>query len=69
MEHFRKDTHRLRIKPSIKVEVNPNLELFAVIYILAFNGSEPFIIAPKDYINDVLTYFAPYKEHEAVKYI
>jgi len=56
-------------KASIKVEVNPNLELFAVIYILAFNGSDPFIIAPEDYINDVLTYFAPYKEHEAVKYI
>jgi len=54
---------------SIKVEVNPNLELFSVVYILAFNGSDPFIIAPKDYIQDVLTYFAPYKEHEAVKYI
>lgn len=56
-------------KASIIVEVNPNLELFAVVYILAFNGSDPFIIAPEDYINDVLTYFAPYKEHEAVEYI
>jgi len=56
-------------KCGIKVEVNPNLELFAVLYILAFNGSDPFITAPKGYINDVLTYFAPYREHEAVKYV
>ncbi|MCD6372381.1 MAG: DUF4932 domain-containing protein, partial [Thermococcus sp.] len=55
--------------PQVVVEVNPNLELFSVIYILAFNGSDPFIVAPQDYIQDVLTYFAPYKEHEAVKYI
>lgn len=53
----------------INVEVNPNLELFSVIYVLAFNGSDSFIIAPEDYVNDVLTYFAPYKEHEAVEYI
>ena len=53
----------------VTVEVNPNLELFSVVYILAFNGSDPFIIAPQDYVQDVLTYFAPYKEHEAVKYI
>lgn len=56
-------------EPQVVVEVNPNLELFSVIYILAFNGSDPFIVAPQDYIQDVLTYFAPYKEHEAVKYI
>jgi len=56
-------------EPQVTVEVNPNLELFAVVYILAFNGSDPFIIAPRDYVQDVLTYFAPYKEHEAVKYI
>ncbi len=53
----------------INVEVNPNLELFSAIYILAFNGSDPFIIAPKDYIRDVLTYFAPYRGYEAVKYV
>ena len=51
------------------VEVNPNLELFAVVYILAFNGSDEFIIAPKSYVRDVLTYFAPYKEHPAVELI
>ncbi len=56
-------------KCGIKVEVNPNLELFAVLYILAFNGSDYLITAPKGYINDVLTYFAPYKNSEAVKYI
>jgi len=56
-------------EPQVTVEVNPNLELFSVVYILAFNGSDPFIIAPNDYVQDVLTYFAPYKEHEAVKYI
>ncbi len=56
-------------KASIIVEINPNLELFAVVYILAFNESDPFIIAPEGYVNDVLTYFAPYKEHEAVEYI
>jgi len=56
-------------EPQVIVEVNPNLELFSVVYILAFNGSDPFIIAPRDYVQDVLTYFAPYKEHEAVKYI
>ena len=50
----------------ITVEVNPNLELFAVVYILAFNGSDEFVIAPQSYIDDVLTYFAPYKEHPAV---
>jgi len=53
----------------VTVEVNPNLELFSVVYILAFNGSDPFIIAPKDYVQEVLTYFRPYKEHEAIKYI
>ncbi|USG99173.1 DUF4932 domain-containing protein [Thermococcus argininiproducens] len=52
--------------PEIVIEVNPNLELFAVVYILAFNGEDPFIIAPQDYINEVLSYFAPYKEHPAV---
>ena len=51
------------------VEVNPNLELFAVVYILAFNGSDEFVIAPQSYIDDVLTYFAPYKEHPAVELI
>ncbi|AHF80528.1 Hypothetical protein TES1_1144 [Thermococcus paralvinellae] len=53
-------------QPQVVVEINPNLELFAVVYILAFNGSDDFIIAPKNYIKDVLTYFAPYKEHPAV---
>ena len=52
--------------PEILIEVNPNLELFAVVYILAFNGSDPFIIAPQSYINDVLDYFAPYNDHPAV---
>lgn len=56
-------------EPKVIVGVNPNLELFSVVYILAFNGSDPFIIAPRDYVQDVLTYFASYKEHEAVKYI
>ena len=56
-------------EPQVIVEINPNLELFSVVYILAFNGSDPFIIAPRDYVQDVLTYFAPYKEHEAVKYV
>lgn len=56
-------------EPQVAVEVDPNLELFSVVYILAFNGSDPFIIAPRDYVQDVLTYFALYKEHEAVKYI
>ena len=51
----------------LTVEINPNLELFAVIYILAFNGSDPFIMAPPSYIKDALTYFAPYKDSEAVK--
>ena len=51
----------------IVIEVDPNLELFSVIYILAFNGSDPFIMAPPSYIKDVLTYFAPYKDSEAVK--
>ncbi len=56
-------------EPRVIVEINPNLELFSVIYILAFNGSDPFIIAPKDYVQDVLTYFAPYKNHKAVEYM
>ncbi|MCD6559074.1 MAG: DUF4932 domain-containing protein [Palaeococcus sp.] len=56
-------------EPQVLIEINPNLELFSVVYILAFNGSDPFIIAPQDYVQDVLTYFAPYKEHEAVKYV
>lgn len=53
-------------QPQVVVEVNPNLELFAVVYILAFNGSDEFIIAPQSYVKDVLTYFAPYKDHPAV---
>jgi len=53
----------------VVIEVNPNLELFSVIYILAFNGSDPFIMAPPSYIKDVLTYFAPYKNSEAVRYV
>ncbi|RLF79534.1 hypothetical protein DRN44_08725 [Thermococci archaeon] len=52
--------------PEIIIEVNPNLELFAAVYILAFNGSDPFIIAPQSYISDILDYFAPYKDHPAV---
>ncbi|MCA6213916.1 MAG: hypothetical protein PWP19_1729 [Thermococcaceae archaeon] len=56
-------------EPKMVVEVNPNLELLAVLYILAFNGSDLFIIGPQDYVQDVLTYFAPYKDHEAVHYI
>ncbi|NJE25144.1 DUF4932 domain-containing protein [Thermococcus sp. MV5] len=52
--------------PEIIIEVNPNLELFAVVYILAFNGSDPFIIAPQSYISDVLAYFDSYKDHPAV---
>ena len=56
-------------EPQVLIEINPNLELFSAVYILAFNGSDPFIIAPQDYVQDVLTYFAPYKEHGAVKYI
>ncbi|WP_457754482.1 DUF4932 domain-containing protein [Thermococcus sp.] len=51
------------------IEINPNLELFAVVYILAFNGSDDFIIAPQSYVKDVLTYFAPYRNHVAVKSI
>ncbi|NJE07964.1 DUF4932 domain-containing protein [Thermococcus sp. M39] len=54
-------------QPQVVVEVNPNLELFAVVYILAFNGSDEFIIAPQSYVDDVLTYFAPHKDHMAVK--
>lgn len=54
-------------KPNVVVEINPNLELFAVVYILAFNGSDDFIVAPQSYIDDVLTYFAPYKDHSAVR--
>ena len=54
---------------TLAVEINPNLELFAVLYILAFNGSDYFITAPKGYINDVLMYFAPYRDDQAVKYI
>ena len=53
----------------LTIEINPNLELFTVIYILAFNGSDPFIMAPPSYIKDVLTYFAPYKDSEAVRYV
>jgi len=56
-------------EPQVTVEVNPNLELFAVVYILAFNGSDEFIIAPRDYVNDVLTYFAPYANSGAVRLI
>lgn len=56
-------------KCEIEVEVNPNLELFAVLYILAFNGSDYFITAPKGYISDVLTYFASYRDDPAVEYI
>jgi len=54
-------------EPMVIVEVNPNLELFSVVYILAFNGSDEFIIAPQSYVSDVLAYFAPYKNHVAVK--
>ena len=61
--------YSIQEKVNSTIKVNPNLELFSVVYILAFNGSSPFIIAPQDYINDVLTYFAPYKNHEAVKYV
>ncbi|WP_456366069.1 DUF4932 domain-containing protein [Thermococcus sp.] len=53
----------------LTVEMNPNLELFAVIYILAFNGSDPFIMVPPDYIRDVLTYFGPYRNSEIVRYV
>jgi len=53
----------------VVIEVNPNLELFSVIYILAFNGSDPFIMASPSYIKDVLTYFAPYKNSDAVSYV
>ncbi|WP_461864266.1 DUF4932 domain-containing protein [Thermococcus sp.] len=53
----------------VSIEINPNLELFSVVYILAFNGSDPFIVAPQSYVQDVLTYFAPYKNHKAVEYI
>ncbi|AHF80527.1 S-layer protein [Thermococcus paralvinellae] len=59
-------TYGMQEKPEVIVEINPNLELFAVVYILAFNGSDYFIIAPQSYVKDVLTYFAPYREHEAV---
>ncbi|MDK2853712.1 MAG: hypothetical protein PWQ92_606 [Thermococcaceae archaeon] len=55
--------------PKVIIEVNPNLELFGVVYILAFNGSEDFIIASKSYIKDVLEYFGPYKDHPAVEWI
>ncbi|ASJ15685.1 hypothetical protein A3L04_00630 [Thermococcus chitonophagus] len=54
---------------TVVVETNPNLELFGVLYILAFNGSDPFIVAPPEYVKDVLTYFGPYKSHEAVKFV
>ncbi|WP_324736200.1 DUF4932 domain-containing protein [Thermococcus sp. SY098] len=54
-------------QPQVVVEINPNLELFAVVYILAFNGSDYFIIAPQSYVHDVLTYFAPYRDYVAVK--
>ncbi|BAD84404.1 hypothetical protein, conserved [Thermococcus kodakarensis KOD1] len=53
----------------ITVEINPNLELFSVVYILAFNGSDPFIMAPKEYIQDVLTYFGPYNDSVVVGYV
>ncbi|WP_461864191.1 DUF4932 domain-containing protein [Thermococcus sp.] len=54
---------------NVSVEINPNLELFAVVYILAFNGSDPFILAPKSYVESVLSYFGPYKNSEAVQYV
>jgi len=34
----------------ITVEINPNLELFAVLYILALNGSDLVIMAPSSYM-------------------
>lgn len=52
--------------PEVVVEVNPNLELFAAVYILAFNGSDPFVIALQSCIRDVLTYFDSYRDHPAV---
>jgi len=56
-------------EPQMIMEISPNLELFAVVYILAFNGSDDFIIAPQSYVRDVLAYFAPYKAHPAVLYL
>ncbi|ASJ15956.1 hypothetical protein A3L04_02120 [Thermococcus chitonophagus] len=57
------------VQAKVTVEVNPNLELFSVVYILAFGWKDPFVIAPWNYTRDVLEYFFPYRNHEAVKYI
>ena len=54
---------------NVSIEINPNLELFAVVYILAFNGSDPFILAPKSYVESVLSYFGSNKNAEAVQYV
>ncbi len=55
------------LSPKVTVDINPNSELFSVVYYLAFGRSDPFIINRESYLDEVDSYFGAYKDHRAVK--
>ncbi|CAD5244138.1 DUF4932 domain-containing protein [Thermococcus camini] len=51
----------------VSVEISPNSELLSVVYYLAFGRSDPFVIDRGGYLDEVDSYFAPYRNHRAVQ--
>ncbi|QDA31300.1 DUF4932 domain-containing protein [Thermococcus indicus] len=50
----------------VSVEISPNSELLSVVYYLAF-GHDPFVVDRGGYLDEVDSYFAPYRNHRAVQ--
>lgn len=53
--------------PRVLVTISPNTELLSVVYYLAFGRGDPFVIDRGGYLDEVDSYFAPYRNHRAVK--
>ncbi|MCD6372346.1 MAG: DUF4932 domain-containing protein [Thermococcus sp.] len=51
----------------VSVTISPNSELLSVVYYLAFGRSDPFVIDRGGYLDEVDSYFAPYRNHRAVQ--
>ncbi|AEK72314.1 hypothetical protein GQS_02065 [Thermococcus sp. 4557] len=51
----------------VSVEISPNSELLSVVYYLAFGRGDPFVIDRGGYLDEVDSYFVPYRNHRAVQ--
>ncbi len=60
-------TAQYSVDQRVTVEINPNAELLGVVYYLAFGRNDTFVIDRGGYLNDVDSYFGPYRNQPVVK--